>query len=70
MSSMLLRTFQVLLATLLIALAPIGSLWVLGFIDVAEAKTSMRQIGGVLGICLITGLIMVGVFSIGGKKEP
>ena len=64
---MLLRTIQVLIATLLIAGAIIGSLWVLGVIDPTEAKTSMTQIGGVIGICLIVAIAMIGIFSLGGN---
>jgi hypothetical protein len=66
---MLLRTVQVLVATLLIAGAIIGSLWVLGILDPMEAKTSMTQIGGVVGICLVAAFVMIGVFSIGSNKD-
>jgi len=69
MGAVLLRTMQVLVATLLIALATIGVMWVLGLIDPAAAKTSAQRIGGVLGICLVTAVAMVAVFSIGGKKS-
>lgn len=68
MGSMLLRTVQVLIATLLIALATIAIMWVLGLIDPAAAKTSAYRIGGVLGICLVAALGMVAVFSIGGGR--
>lgn len=66
---MLLRTIQVLIATLLIAGAIIGSLWVLGVIDPTEAKTTMTQIGGVIGICLIAAIAMIGLFNIGGSRS-
>ena len=66
---MLLRTVQVLIATLLIAAAIIGSLWVLGILDPVQAKTSITQIVGVLGICLVAALVMIGVFSIGANKD-
>ncbi len=66
---MLLRTFQVLAATLLLTGAIIGSLWVLGILDPVEAKTSFTQIGGVLGVCLIAALLMLGIFSIGASKN-
>lgn len=69
MGSVLLRTIQVLVATLLIAIATIGTMWVLGLIDPAAAKTSAYRIGGVLGICLVAALAMVAVFSIGGNKS-
>ena len=68
---MMLRTIQVIVAALLVAGAIIGSLWVLGVIDPTEAKTSMAQIGGVLGICLVAALVMMAVFSIGTRNnEP
>lgn len=67
---MLLRTVQILLATLLIAAAIIGSLWVLGILDPVQAKTSITQIGGVLGICLVAAFVMIGVFSIGANRGP
>ena len=66
---MILRTIQVIVAALLIASAIIGSLWVLGVVDPTEAKTSLTQIGGVLGICLVAALIMMAVFSIGPRKN-
>ena len=69
MGSVLLRTVQVLVATLLIALSTIGVMWVLGLIDPAAAKTSAMRIGGVLGICLVAALAMVAVFSIGASKK-
>ncbi len=69
MGAVFLRTVQVLAATLLVALATLGVLWVLGFIDPAAAKTSAVRIGGVLGICLVAALAMVAVFSIGGRKS-
>lgn len=69
MGTVFLRTVQVLTATLLIALAAIGSMWVLGLIDPAAAKTSALRIGGVLGICLVTALAMAAVFSIGGRRS-
>ncbi len=69
MASVLWRTVQVLIATLLIALATIGIMWVLGLIDPAAAKTSAYRMGGVLGICLVAALGMVAVFSIGGNKH-
>ena len=69
MGSMLLRTIQVLVATLLIALATIGIMWLLGLIDPTAAKTSAYRIGGVLGICLVAALGMVAVFSIGRGKS-
>ncbi|MEM7466327.1 MAG: hypothetical protein AAF387_05520 [Pseudomonadota bacterium] len=62
---MLLRTIQVLSATLLLAGAIIGSLWVLGIVDPTAAKTSITQIGGVIGICLIAALAMMAIFSVG-----
>lgn len=65
MSAGLLRTLQVLAATLLVALASIGILWVLGLIDPAAAATSVVRIGAVLGICLVAALALVAVFSIG-----
>jgi hypothetical protein len=68
MGAMLFRTVQVLIATLLIALATIGIMWVLGLIDPAAAQTSAYRIGGVLGICLVAALAMVAVFAIGGNK--
>ena len=66
---MMLRTVQVIVAALLIAGAIIGSLWILGVIDPTEAKTSMQQIGGVLGICLVAALIMTALFSIGPRNN-
>jgi len=66
MGSMLWRTIQVLAAVLLIALATIGTLWILGLIDPGAAKTSAMRIGSVLGICLVAALGLVGIFSIGG----
>ena len=66
---MLLRTVQILIATLLTAGAIIGSLWVLGVIDPTEAKTTMSQIGGVIGICLIVAIAMIGLFNIGGSHS-
>lgn len=66
---MVIRTIQVIVAALLIAGAIIGSLWVLGIIDPTEAKTSLTQIGGVLGICLVAALIMMAVFSIGPRNS-
>ncbi len=69
MGSVLLRTIQVLIATLLIAIATIGILWVLGLIDPAAAQTSAYRIGGVIGICLVAALAMVAIFSIGGNKS-
>jgi len=69
MGSVLLRTVQVLVATLLIALSTIGVMWGLGLIDPAAAKTSAMRIGGVLGICLVAALAMVAVFSIGASKK-
>ena len=67
---MLLRTIQVVVATLLLAGAIIGSLWVLGILNPAEAKTSIAQISGVLGICLFVAVVMIGIFSIGDRKRP
>jgi hypothetical protein len=69
MGSVLLRTIQVLVATMLIAIATIAIMWVLGLIDPAAVKTSVYRIGGVLGICLLAALGMVAVFSIGGKNS-
>ena len=66
---MVIRTIQVIVAALLIAGAIIGSLWVLGIIDPTEAKTSLTQIGCVLGICLVAALIMMAVFSIGPRNS-
>jgi len=63
-----LRTGQVLVAGLLVALAILGILWVLGLIEPAAAKTSALRIGGVLGICLVAALAMAAVFRIGGRK--
>ncbi len=66
---MLWRTVQVLIATLLIAFATIGIMWVLGLIDPAAAKTSAYRMGGVFGICLLAALGVVAVFSLGGNKN-
>lgn len=66
---MLLRTVQVLVATLLVAGAIIGSLWVLGLIDAIAARTSFTQIGGVIAICLVAAVVMIGVFSIGKNNQ-
>lgn len=69
MSTGLVRTIQVLAATLLVAFATLGIMWVLGLIEPAAAKASAMRIGGVLGICLVAALAMVAVFSIGGRKS-
>ncbi len=69
MGTALLRTGQVLVAGLLVALAILGILWVLGLIEPAAAGTSALRIGGVLGICLIAALAMAAVFRIGGRKQ-
>ncbi len=69
MGATFLRTVQVLMAILLVALATIASMWILGLIDPAAAKTSVMRIGGVLGICLVAALAMVAVFSIGRGKS-
>ncbi|MGR8949824.1 MAG: hypothetical protein ACU84Q_17410 [Gammaproteobacteria bacterium] len=66
---MMLRTVQVLMATLLIAGAIIGCLWVLGIIDPTEAKTNMLRIGGVIAICLVATVAMIGIFSLGGGPK-
>lgn len=69
MSRGLVRTIQVLAATLLVALTTLGIMWVLGLIEPAAAKASAMRIGGVLGICLVAALAMAVVFSIGGRKS-
>ena len=69
MGSVLLRTIQVLVATMLIALAIIAVMWMIGLIDPVAVKTSVYRIGGVLGICLLAAIGMVAVFSIGGKNS-
>lgn len=69
MGSMVLRTFQVVLATIVIALAMVGIMWVLGLIEPAAAKASAYRIGGVLGICLVAALAMFAVFSVGRKGD-
>ena len=63
MGSGLLRTIQMLVATILFALATIGIMWVLGVTDLAAAQLFAYRIGGVLGICLATS-----VFCISGKQ--
>ncbi len=69
MGSVLLRTIQVLVATMLIAVAIIAVMWMIGLIDPVAVKTSVYRIGGVLGICLLAAIGMVAVFSIGGKNS-
>ena len=68
MDSMLLRTMQVLIVILLVALATIGIMLALGLIDPGAAKISAYRIGGTLVVCLVAALAMVTVFSIGSNE--
>jgi hypothetical protein len=68
MGAVVLGTIQVLIATLLIAIASIGIMWTLGFIDPAAAKMSLYRIGTLLDIFLVAALAMVAVFSVRASK--
>jgi hypothetical protein len=68
MGSGLLRTIQILVATILFAFATISIMWVPGVIDLAAAQLSAYRIGGVLGICLAIAVGLAAMFGISDKQ--
>ena len=66
---MMMKTVQILVAIIIIALATVGALWVLDLIDAAQAQATLYRLGGFIAICAVAAFALLAVFSLGGSGD-